>query len=99
MNQAETRTTRYAVAGVCGLGLLLVVSWLVLREEPTPPMEQPPARVVTVAPRDRSVAPLFVPDEDAPREAVTNQVGEAAATNAATIYGQAFVLYNALSKE
>ena len=99
MNQSEDRTTRYAVAGVCGLVLLLVIGWFALREEPTAPMAQPPARVVAVAPRDHSVAPLFTPEEEAPHEAVTNQVAAPAATNAAVIYGQAFALYNALSKE
>ena len=99
MNQSESKTRRYAAAGVCGLVLLLFISWFVLREEPPAPTEQPPAKVVTVAPRDHSVAPLFVPEDAAAREAVTNQVAESTVTNAAVIYGQAFALFNALSKE
>ena len=102
MNQSESRTTRYAAAGVGALVLLLVIGWFVVREEPPPPTEQPPARVVNAAPRERSVAPLFTaPDEEAARETPTNQVAESATanTNAAVIYGQAFALFNALSKE
>src|ERR1017187_5582498 len=101
MNQSENRTARYAVAGVCSLVLLLLISWLVLREEPTPSTQQPPAKVVAVTPRDHSVAPLFAPDEEVPHEAVTNQVAESAPsnTNGAAIYRQAFAMYDALTKE
>src|ERR1017187_190132 len=99
MNQSETRMTRYAVAGVCGLVLLLVISWFALREEPAPPTEQPPAKVVAVAPPDRSIATSFKFGDDPPRETPTNQVVQSGTTNAAVIYGQAFALFNALSKE
>ena len=100
MNQSDSRTIRYAVAGFCGLALLLVIGWLVLREPP-PSSEPPPVRVVTASPRARSVDPLFMPDDEVTRETLTNQVAESATTNgnAATIYRQAFTLLDALSQE
>jgi hypothetical protein len=100
MNESDSRTIRNAVAGLCGLALLLVLGWLVLREPPLS-SEPPPVRVLTASPRARNVDPLFTPDDDAPRETVTNQVAESATanTNAAVIYREAFALYNALSKE
>ena len=74
--------------------------WLVLREPPSS-SEPPPVRVVTASARARSVDPLFTPDDDVTHEAITNQVAESAtaATNAATIYREAFAMYDALSKE
>jgi hypothetical protein len=99
MNQSQSRTIRYAVAGLCGLTLLLFIGWLVLRE-PRPPSDQQPVRVVTAAPRAHREAPLVTLDDDAPHETpATNQVAEAATTNAATFYQQAFALYDALTKE
>ena len=101
MNQSESRTIRYAVAGLCGLLLLTFIGWLVLREPPPSSDQQQPAKVVTAAPHARHVAPQFMPDDDAQRETVTNQVAEPATTNAnaAAIYQQAFAIYDALSKE
>ena len=100
MAQSESRTIRYAMAGFCVLALLMIFGWLVLREPP-PSSEPPPVRVVTVTPRARSVDALFTPDDEAPHEAIANQVAgsELTATNAATIYRQAFAMYDALSKE
>src|ERR1039458_9145737 len=97
MNQSQSRTVRYAVAGLCSLALLLVIGWLALREPPPPSPDLPPVRAVTVPSR----APLFTPNNDALPETPTNQVAESAAipTNAATIYRQAFAIYDALSKE
>ena len=100
MNESDSRTIRYAVAGVCGLALLLAIAWLVLREPP-PPSEPPPARAVIASPRARSVDSLFMPDDDVTREPLTNQVAMSATayTNSAVIYREAFDMYNALSKE
>ena len=100
MNQSESRTIGYAVAGLCGLTLLTFIGWLVLREPP-PSSNQPPVRAATASPRARPVAPQFRPDDDAPHETLTNQIAESATTNAnaAAIYQQAFAIYDALSKE
>lgn len=98
MNQSHSRTIWYAMAGFCGLALLLVIGWLALRESP-PSSSQEPVKVTTAAPRVHAVAPPFTPDDDAPHETVTNQVVEAATTNAAAIYRGAFAMYDALSKE
>ena len=99
MDQSQSRTIRYAVAGVCVLALLMLFGWLVLREPP-PSSEPPPVRVVTASPRARSVDPLFTPDDEAPRETVTNQIAgsEMANTNAAAIYWQAFAIFDTLSQ-
>jgi len=97
MDQAQSRTIRYAVAGVCVLALLMLFGWLVLRE-PAPSSEPPPVRVVTVTPRTRSVDLLFTADDETPRETLTNQVAGSATTNAATIYWQAFGIFDTLSQ-
>jgi hypothetical protein len=99
MNQSQSRTIRYAVAGLCGLALLMIFGWLVLRETP-PSSEPPPVRAVTVTPRARSVDLLFTSDDEAPRETPTNQVAgsETANTNAAAIYWQAFAIFDTLSQ-
>jgi hypothetical protein len=99
MDQSQSKTIRYAVAGVCVLALLMLFGWLVLRE-PSPSSEPPPVRVVTASPRARSVDPLFTPDDEAPRETLTNQVAgsETTTTNAATIYWQAFGIFDTLSQ-
>lgn len=98
MNQFHSKTIWYAVAGLCGVTLLIVIGWVVLRE-PSSSSNQQPARAATASPRARREAPLYTPDDDAPRETLTNQVAESATTNAATIYQQAFAIFDALSKE
>jgi hypothetical protein len=99
MNQSQSRTIRNAAAGLCGLALLMLCGWLVLREL-RPSSDQQPVRVVTAAPHAHREAPLVAPDDDAPHEIpTTNQVAEAATTNAAAFYRQAFALYDALTKE
>jgi len=97
MNPSQSKTTRYTAAALCGLALLLVIGWLTLRESPPPSPDLPPIRAVTVSPR----IPLVVTDNTAPQETSTNQVAESAPipTNAATLYRQAFAIYDALSKE
>jgi hypothetical protein len=97
MNQSQSKTTRYTVAALCSLALLLLIGWLALRESPPPPPELPPVRAVAVSP----LAPLVATDIAVPQENSTNPIVESAAipTNAATIYRQAFALYDALSKE
>jgi len=97
MNPSQSKMARYAVAGLCGLALLLVIAWLALREPPPPSPDLPPVKAVTVSPS----VPLFTPDNAPLRETPTNTVAESAPipTNAATIYRQAFTLYNALSQE
>ena len=100
MDQSQSRTIRYAVAGFCILALLMLFGWLILRKSP-PSSEPPLVRVVNVSPRARSVDPLFTPADEAPRETLTSQVAgsETTDTNAATIYRQAFAMYDALSNE
>src|ERR1017187_5262623 len=97
MNPSQSKAIRYAMAGLCGLALLLVIGWLALRESPPPSPDLPPVRAIAVSPR----IPLPAPDNVAPQETYTNQVAESAPipTNAATIYRQAFAIYNALSQE
>jgi hypothetical protein len=97
MNQPQNRTIRYALAGFCGLALLLIIAWPALRESPPPSPDLPPVKAVTVSPH----AAPFTPNNDAPPETPTNAVAQLATipTNAATIYQQAFALYDALSKE
>ena len=97
MDQSQSKKTRYVVAGLCGLALLLVIGWLALRKSPPPSPDLPPARAVTVSPR----APLFASNNAAPPETSTNPVAELSAipTNAATIYRQAFAIFDALSQD
>ncbi len=98
MNPPESKTTRYAVAGVCGLLLLVLLGWFVLREPPAATDDQR-VKAATAPPRVRHVAPRFTPEDDTARETTTNQVTESQVTNAAVLYRQAFALYDALSKE
>jgi hypothetical protein len=84
MNQSQSRTIRYAVAGLCSLALLLVIGWLVLHE-PRAASDQQPVKAATASPRTCRVAPLV--------ESATTNV------NAAAIYRQAFAIYDALTKE
>jgi hypothetical protein len=100
MNQSQGRTIRYTVAGLGGLALLLVIGWLALREPP-PSSDEAPVSPATASPHARPVASLSTPDDDASHETLTNQVAESTPipTNAATIYRQAFAIYDALSKE
>jgi hypothetical protein len=99
MDQSQSRTIRYAVAGLCVLALLMLFGWFVLRELP-PSSEPPPVGAVTALPRARNVDPLFTPDDEAPHETLTNQVAgsETANTNAAAIYRQAFAIFDTLSQ-
>ena len=62
MDQSQSRTIRYAVTGLCGLALLLLLGWLVLRE-PASTSDQS-AKVAAVAPSPPPAGPLFTPDED-----------------------------------
>jgi hypothetical protein len=96
MNQSQSRTIRYAAAGLGVLALLLIIWWFTLRESPAPSPELPPLRAVTVS----SHVPLFTPS-NALRETSTKTIIESVPipTNAATIYQQAFTLYDALSQE
>jgi len=96
MDQPQSRTIRYAVAGVCGLALLLLLGWLARRESPSPSDQS--VKVAPVAPSALPAAPLITPDEDVSRETPTNHVAETT-TNGATIYRQAFAIFDALSKE
>ncbi len=96
MDQSQSRTIRYAVAGFCGLALLLLLGWLVLRENASTSDQS--VGVATVTPSAPPATPLFTPDEEVSRKTPTNQVAEVV-TNAATIYRQAFALFDALSKE
>ena len=96
MDQSQSRTIRYAVAGLCGLALLLLLGWLVLRENASTSDQS--VGVATVTPSAPPATPLFTPDEEVSRKTPTNQVAEVV-TNAATIYRQAFALFDALSKE
>jgi hypothetical protein len=93
MNPSQSKTTRYIVAALCGLALLLVIGWLALRESPPPSPDLPPVRAVTVSPS--------VPDNAAAQDTSTNPAAESAAipTNAATIYRQAFAVFDALSQD
>lgn len=95
MNPSQSKTARYVIAALCGLMVLLVIVWLALRESPPPP-DLPPVQAIT-----SSRIPLVAPDNPAPQGVPTNQVAESALipTNAATIYRQAFAIYDALSKE
>ena len=97
MNPSQSKTSRYAVAGLCGLALLLVIGWLALRESPPPSPDLPPVKAIAVSPR----IPLPAPDNVASQETSTNLVAEPAVipTNAATVYRQAFAIFDALSKE
>src|ERR1035437_6810869 len=97
MNQSQSKTTRYAVAGLCGLALLLVIGWLALREPSPPSPDLPPIKAVTASPR----APIFTSNNDAAQETPTKPVAESAPipTNAATIYRQAFAIFDALSND
>jgi hypothetical protein len=99
MNPSQSKTIRYVVAGFCGLALLMLLGWLILREPP-PASDQPPAKAATAAPRARRDELLFAPDIEAPQETPTNQVAESATipTNAATIYRQAFALFDTLTQ-
>ena len=97
MDQSQSKTTRYVVAGLCGLALLLVIGWLALRKSPPPSPDLPPARAVNISPN----VPQFTPDNAVPHETPTNTIAESAPipTNAATVYRQAFAIFDALSKE
>ncbi len=98
MNQPHSKTIRYAVAGGCVFLVLLLLGWFVLREPPVPADDQP-VEAVTAPPRVHQVARRFAPEDDADRETMTNQFAELPTTNAATLYRQAFALYDALTKE
>ncbi len=93
MSQSRRRTIRFAVAVFCVVALLIVVGRLALREPPVSPNERPSAVVATPPPVYHIASPL----NGAGREADSNRVIEATSTNAAAIYRQAFVLYEALS--
>src|ERR1017187_9549632 len=97
MNQSQSRTIRYTVAGLGGLSLLLLIGWLALREIPPPSPDLPPVRAIAIS---HSI-PLFATDKAALHETPTNLIAEPVQipTNASTIYQQAFALYDALSKE
>ena len=97
MNSSQSKAIRYAVAGFCGLALLLFIGWFALRESPPPPPDLPPVRAIAVPPR----VPLVATDIVFPQEISTNPVAEPAAvpTNATTIYRQAFAIYAALSQD
>ena len=97
MNQSQGRTIRYAVAAVGALAILLFIGWLALREPPPPPPDIPPVRAITVSPH----VPMPAPGNAALHGTPSDPLAQSAVipTNAATIYQQAFALYDALSKE
>ncbi len=98
MNQPHSKTIRYAGAGVCVVVVLFLLGWFVLREPPVPANDQP-IETATVPPRVRHVAHRFASEDAADRETMTNQVAESPTTNAATIYRQAFALFDLLTDE
>jgi hypothetical protein len=98
MNPPNSKTIRYTGVGVCVLLVSLLLGWLILREPPVPSGDGPLA-AATAPPHVHHVAIRLAPEDNASREAMTNQVAELPATNAATIYRQAFALSDALSPE
>ena len=97
MDQPQSRTVRYAVGGLCGLALLLLLGWLILRESPPSPVQS--AKFAPIPSSVSPPAPSFTPDETVPHEPATNQVAVPTVTNAAVFYQRAFALYDALTKE
>src|SRR5437016_980868 len=94
----NARTIRYAAVGLGLLVLLIVGGWLVLRETATPSAEAPAA--VTNAPLHvHRFMPPPLPAEDTTPGTPATPTDDAAATNAATLYRQAFALFDNLSKE
>jgi hypothetical protein len=89
---------RYAVAGAVILCLFIVLGWFAFRQEP-PPLDQQPAKVKTVKPAARLNAPAFESDDDSTNRQVATQTDNAAITNAADLYRQAFALYGALTND
>jgi hypothetical protein len=96
MDSSQNRAVRYAAIGVSVLVLLIVLTWLALRETPKPELE--PASSALVSQPIRHAAPSL-PAEDVAQKVPAAPTGDATTTNAAVLYRQAFALYDALSTD
>jgi hypothetical protein len=97
MNESD-RAIPYVVVGIGIIALLAILGWLALRE-PSAPTNEQPAEAVSAMSRERHVTPPLPPVDEPQSEGPASPDLETVETNAATIYRQAFALYDALSKE
>jgi hypothetical protein len=96
MNAAQRRMTGYVLAGMAVLLIFVFLGRYALRETPTePPTTEPEPPKPEPQQTTRSI---FRSDEP-PMETPVSQPDAALTTNAATLYQQAFELYDVLSKD
>jgi hypothetical protein len=97
MNQPQKRIIASAIAGILFLFVLALVLRYSLRESSRPIERQSPQNAEL---QPRQVAPVSAfPDEPQPETPTASQTEESTVTNAATLYRQAFALYDALSRD
>jgi hypothetical protein len=88
--------TGYALAGIAILLIFAFLGRYALRETPPEPAA---AKTEPARPEPQRRARSVFPSAELPAETLVSQPQDSAMTNAATLYRQAFALYDALSKD
>lgn len=98
MNQPSSGLRKYVLSGTAVVCLFIILGWFAVHKERSP-LDQRPIQVEQVKPQAHPIEPILIPADDVVAETPTNQPNDSAVTNAATLYRQAFDLFNALTKD